>query len=119
VQDRLIGVLNLYDWPDGMFGGWNGPNCDAFAAHAFIALASAQTYARNQNRIGELKARLPSPDDVVDQAHGVLMARESATLAEATNGCRSRMSISSRGGAVAVDLLEAHLSQHGSTGTCS
>lgn len=82
-QDVLLGVLNLYAWPMRGFAGWDRPHCSEFAEHASVSLANAQAYARSQVIITQLEAALAVPDDIVEQAHGVLMAREHATLEKA------------------------------------
>lgn len=79
-QGRLIGALNLYAWPIGGFAGWDRQRCSIFARQASISLASAQVYTHSQLLITGLEARLAAADDVIDQAHGVLMALEHTTL---------------------------------------
>jgi GAF domain-containing protein len=79
-RGRVIGALNLYAWPVGGFVGWNRQHCSTFAEHASISLASAQAYVRTQLLIAELRARVALPDDIVQQAHGVLMVSEHTSL---------------------------------------
>ena len=79
-QGAVIGALNLYAWPVVGFQGWDRQRCRRFAARASISLASAQAYARTQVLITDLRARIAGVDDVVDRAHGVLMALENTNL---------------------------------------
>jgi GAF domain-containing protein len=79
-QDVLLGVLNLYAWPLGGFAGWDRRHCRAFARHASVSLANAQAYARTQDDIAQLRLAVSAPDDLVDQAYGVLMARAKTNL---------------------------------------
>jgi GAF domain-containing protein len=83
-EGERIGVLNLYAWANGGFAGWNRQHCSTFAAHASVSLASAQAYARAQVLITELEERLLIADDVVHQAHGVIMQIEGTNLEGAT-----------------------------------
>lgn len=80
---RLIGTLNLYAWPVGGFPGWDRPHCATFARHASVSLASAQAYAHTQVVIAELEEQVALPDDIVEQAHGALMALENKNLDDA------------------------------------
>jgi GAF domain-containing protein len=82
-QGELIGVLNLYAWPVVGFAGWDRQTARSFAERASISLASAQAYARTQVVIAELEARVAEPDDIVHQAHGVLMVTGNANLEDA------------------------------------
>jgi GAF domain-containing protein len=82
-RGERIGVLNLYAWPVGGFAGWDRQHCRDFARQASIFLASAQVYARRQVIIADLREQLALPDDLVHQAHGVLMALGNASLDEA------------------------------------
>jgi GAF domain-containing protein len=83
-RGELIGVLNLYAWPTGGFPGWDRPHCTAFARRASVSLASAQAYAHSQILISDLEERLAAlPDDIVERAHGVLMALENESLDDA------------------------------------
>jgi GAF domain-containing protein len=59
-RGELIGVLNLYAWPEVGFAGWDRQKCAMFAGRASQLLASARAYARTQVLIGELEARLAS-----------------------------------------------------------
>jgi GAF domain-containing protein len=86
----LIGTLNLYAWPLGGFAGWDREHCKTFAQHASLSLASAQAYARTQVLIADLRARLALPDDIIDQAYGVLMARGNTGLDEARTRLAAR-----------------------------
>jgi GAF domain-containing protein len=79
-RGELIGVMNLYAWPIVGFPGWDNRRCRSFARHASVPLASAQAYARTQIVIAELRARAAAPDDIVHQAHGVLMVMENTSL---------------------------------------
>lgn len=78
-----IGVLNLYAWPMVGFVGWDRKRCSAFADRASISLASAQAYADTQVIIAELRARVAERDDIVHQAHGVLMVVGDTNLEDA------------------------------------
>jgi GAF domain-containing protein len=82
-RGELIGVLNLYAWQIGGFPGWDRPHCTSFARHASVSLASARAYAHSQTLISQLEERLALPDDIVEQAHGVLMALENESLGDA------------------------------------
>ncbi|HMG25762.1 MAG TPA: GAF and ANTAR domain-containing protein [Acidimicrobiia bacterium] len=79
----LIGALNLYAWPVVGFPGWDRQTARNFAARASISLASARVYARTQVIIAELRARVAEPDDIVHQAHGVLMVTGNTNLEDA------------------------------------
>jgi GAF domain-containing protein len=79
-RGELIGVMNLYAWPIGGFPGWDRPRCTTFARHASVSLASAQAYAKTQVLIADLEEQVALPDDVVEQAHGALMALENTSL---------------------------------------
>jgi GAF domain-containing protein len=59
-RGELVGVLNLYAWPEVGFAGWDRQKCAMFAGRASQLLASARAYARTQVLIGELEARLAS-----------------------------------------------------------
>jgi GAF domain-containing protein len=83
-QDELIGTMNLYAWPINGFAGWNRRHCDAFAKQASISLASAQAYARTKVLIAELEQRIALVDDIIHQAHGVIMQIEGTNLDGAT-----------------------------------
>lgn len=76
----LIGALNLYAWPGVGFSGWDRPRCRTFADRASISLASARAYERTQVVIAELRARVAERDDLVHQAHGVLMVTGNTNL---------------------------------------
>jgi len=79
-QGAVIGALNLYAWPVVGFQGWDRQTAGNFAARASISLASARVYARTQVLITDLRARIASADDIVDRAHGALMALENTSL---------------------------------------
>jgi GAF domain-containing protein len=79
----VIGVLNLYAWPLNGFPGWDRQPCRSFAARASVSLASAQAYAHTQVVIAELRARVAERDDIVHQAHGVLMVTGDTNLEHA------------------------------------
>jgi GAF domain-containing protein len=82
-RGELIGVLNLYAWPTVGFAGWDRQHCSSFARHASMPLASAQAYGRTQVLLAELRARVSATDDVVHQAHGVLMVTRNTSLDDA------------------------------------
>ena len=82
-QGAVIGALNLYAWPVVGFQGWDRQTARNFAARASVSLASAQAYARTQVIIAELRARVAAPDDIVHQAHGVLMVTGNTGLEDA------------------------------------
>src|SRR5262245_897310 len=79
----LIGVLNLYAWPVVGFIGWDRQRSRTIAAGAAIPLARAHPYPHTQVIIAELRARVAEPDDIVHQAHGVLMVIGDTNLEDA------------------------------------
>lgn len=83
-QEEFIGTINLYAWPVNGFAGWNRRHCNAFAKQASLSLASAQAYARTQVLIGELEELVALVDDIIHQAHGVIMQIEGTNLEGAT-----------------------------------
>jgi hypothetical protein len=75
---RPIGAINLYARTASAFGPAEARRAENFAANASGALSLATRLAANANLIGQLRSSLASRT-VIDQALGIIMARERCT----------------------------------------
>jgi len=75
VDEDTMGALNLYSRRDGAFDEEAGAIGSVFAAHAAVALTTAQHEEQLEQAIASR--------DVIGQAKGILMAREGVTADQA------------------------------------
>lgn len=80
-REGSMGALNVYGAEAEAFSEEDRALGAAYAAHAAIALANAQTRARDIKEIAELRQALESRD-VIGQAKGILMERGGMTADE-------------------------------------
>jgi GAF domain-containing protein len=73
-----LGALNLYSNVEAGFDDIDERTGFAFAAHAAVALANARSYWRNEEMRRNLEIALETRG-VIDQAKGILIAREGFT----------------------------------------
>jgi putative methionine-R-sulfoxide reductase with GAF domain len=89
VSDDSLGALNLYSrWADA-FSPEDRVTGALFATYAAIALANAQTHARDIERVAELERGLVTRD-AIGAAIGIIMQREGLTSAEAFDYLRTQ-----------------------------
>ena len=82
VSDDSLGALNLYSrWPNS-FHPEDRVTGALFATYAAIALANAQTHARDVERVSELEHGLATRD-VIGTALGIIMERDRRTSTQA------------------------------------
>ena len=82
VRGEALGALNLYAFRSHGFSSTDRQTGSMFAAQAAVALANAQTYAASVKLAAELRSALESRA-VIDQAMGILMARNGHGAQEA------------------------------------
>jgi GAF domain-containing protein len=82
VDGQLLGALNFYSRAPGAFGSAETERAENFARNASAALAVATRLAAYSALTDQLRASLATRA-VIDQAMGVIMAKESCTQAEA------------------------------------
>ena len=75
VDGRTLGALNLYSQTAAAFDRSHRRMATVFASHAAAVLANALAYAASVAQVQGLYARFEQPEDQVEQAKGVLMAR--------------------------------------------
>jgi AmiR/NasT family two-component response regulator len=81
-HERTLGALNLYSRTARAFDDTAHRTGAIFAAHAAIALSAAQTHEGALEESAGMKSALESRD-IIGQAKGILMERESITAGEA------------------------------------
>ena len=75
VDGRTLGALNLYSRTAAAFDQSHRRMATVFASDAAAVLANALAYSESLAQVQALFARLEEPEDQVEQAKGVLMAR--------------------------------------------
>jgi GAF domain-containing protein len=89
VRDRVLGALNVYSRWERAFTDEDVELASAFAAHAAVAIANADLYAATVTLAQQLDTALSSRA-VIEQAKGILMARQRVTADEAFDVLRVR-----------------------------
>jgi GAF domain-containing protein len=82
VDGEPVGALNLYARSASAFGAAEARAAESFAESASVALALAMRLASHASLIDQLRSSLGSRT-VIDQALGIIMAREACTQAHA------------------------------------
>ena len=107
VGGRTIGALNAYGSEPGMFVGVLRDQLVVFAAEAQISLALALRSAEQSELVDQLHTAMQSRS-VIDQALGIVMARQRCTAAEAFAVLRSASQSRNRKIAeIAADVITA------------
>lgn len=82
VHGRTIGALNLYSRRAGAYDEESRRTGERFAKQAAVALANAQVHDQTVQLVGHLNQAISSRA-VIQQAKGILMARQGGTADEA------------------------------------
>jgi GAF domain-containing protein len=82
VRDKTVGALNIYSRDAELFGDADRELAGKFAEEASVVLANAVTFMSMELVNEQLKEAVASRD-VIGQAKGILMARQSCTADEA------------------------------------
>ena len=78
IQEQVIGALNVYSRKPDAFTDESIAMGEAFAAYAAIAVSNAQTYVSTTELAEQMRAAMMSRVEI-EQAKGILMAREGLT----------------------------------------
>jgi len=89
VRGETLGALNLYSNRTQAFETADRQTGTMFAAQAAVAVANALTYAASVRLTGQLRAALDSRS-AIDQAIGILMARDGCDADGAFDALRTR-----------------------------
>jgi len=89
VRGEALGALNLYAHRPSAFSPMDRQTGTLFAAQAAVAVANAQTYAASVKLVQDLRDALDSRA-VIDQAMGILIARNGTNAQEAFTHLRIR-----------------------------
>ena len=89
VRGEALGALNLYSFRPHAFSASDRQTASMFAAQAAVAVANSQTYAASVKMTRELRNALESRA-VIDQAMGILMARNGHSADDAFTALRVR-----------------------------
>ena len=107
VRGEALGALNLYSFRARSFDANDRQTATMFAAQAAVAVANARTYAASVKLAHELREALDSRA-VIDQAMGILMARNRSTSEHAFTTLRVRSQAENRKlRDVAADIVRA------------
>jgi GAF domain-containing protein len=82
IQEDVVGALNIYSRKPDAFGDEATALGVTFAAYAAIAVANANTFVSTAELADQMQAAMKSRVDI-EQAKGILMAREGITPDEA------------------------------------
>ena len=88
VQDKVVGVMNVYGHPKDAFSDHSEHIGELFAVPAAIAVQNAQILAQTQRLARNLQAALTNRA-VIDQAIGILISRSGITSDEAFTRLRT------------------------------
>ena len=78
IQEDVVGALNIYSTAPNAFSDEDIKAAEAFAAYAAIAVSNANTFVSTAELADQMKAAMMSRVDI-EQAKGILMAREGMT----------------------------------------
>ncbi len=107
VEDRPVGALNVYSAAPAPFGEDEERLAGLLAAHAAMALTAATALADAQQMAAQLREALQTRD-LIGQAKGILMERESCSAEEAFDMLRRASQRTNRKlREVASDLVES------------
>lgn len=95
VRGEALGALNLYAFRPSAFGADDRQTASMFAAQAAVAVANARTYAASVKLTRELREALDSRA-VIDQAMGIVMARNGHSSEHAFTALRLRSQAENR-----------------------
>jgi GAF domain-containing protein len=82
VPNHIVGALNMYSGQPDPIASESVALAEAFAGYAAVAVANAASYHASVDLVRNLKAAMASRA-VIEQAKGILMAREKCTSEEA------------------------------------
>jgi GAF domain-containing protein len=109
VPQRVVGALNLYAYTPDPIADETVSLAQTFATYAGVAVANAALYASTAELAEQMKAAMQTRS-VIEQAKGILMARNSTTAERAFEMLREH---SQRNGRklsdVAAAIVESHL----------
>jgi GAF domain-containing protein len=88
IQDQIVGVMNVYAHPKGVFDERAEKVGELFAVPAAIAVQNAQVLAQTQRLAANLEKALTNRA-VIDQAIGILISRSGVSGDEAFNRLRA------------------------------
>ena len=78
IQEDVVGALNIYATTPDAFSDEDIERAEAFAAYAAIAVSNANTFVSTAETAEQMKAAMMSRVEI-EQAKGILMAREGIT----------------------------------------